>query len=184
MCFNMARPEGFEPPTPAFVAQYSIQMNYGRRLNLRAYVTFIVDLFRTRRPPGLTSTRDGYHLGSVQRSLRYRPPRFPAGGSWTHLPFTVLVLRRNLDSVTSLADTLKTCIIQNKQTACQQVADVLLLLDDVNMDLVIRYLSNIWVYCYPQPNSTNDNNRLDLSCHCAWTICSANLLVSADSPWF
>jgi hypothetical protein len=77
-------------------------------LNLRAYVTFIVDLFRTYRPPSLTSTRDGYHLGSVQRSLLYRPPRFPEGGSWTHLPFTVLVLRRNLDSVTSLADTLKT----------------------------------------------------------------------------
>ena len=30
----MARPEGFEPPTPAFVAQYSIQMNYGRIQNL------------------------------------------------------------------------------------------------------------------------------------------------------
>ena len=70
--------------------------------------TFIVDLFRTYRPPSLTSTRDGYHSGSVQRSLLYRPPRFPAGGSWTHLPSTVLVLRRNLDSVTSLADTLKT----------------------------------------------------------------------------
>ena len=51
----MVRPEGFEPPTPAFVAQYSIQMNYGRVLNLRAYVTFIVDLFRTYRPPSLTS---------------------------------------------------------------------------------------------------------------------------------
>ena len=85
MCFNMARPEGFEPPTPAFVAQYSIQMNYGRRLNLRAYVTFIVDLFRTYRPPSLTSTRDGYHLGSVQRSLHYRPLQFPAG--WELNPF-------------------------------------------------------------------------------------------------
>ena len=26
----MARPEGFEPPTPWFVAKYSIQMSYGR----------------------------------------------------------------------------------------------------------------------------------------------------------
>ena len=26
----LARPEGFEPPTPAFVAQCSIQMSYGR----------------------------------------------------------------------------------------------------------------------------------------------------------
>jgi hypothetical protein len=77
----MVRPEGFEPPTPAFVAQCSIQMSYGRWLNLRAYAAFIVDLFRTYRPPSLTSTRDGYHLGSVQRSLHYRPLRFPAGGS-------------------------------------------------------------------------------------------------------
>ncbi len=34
MCFNMVRPEGFEPPAPAFVAQCSIQMSYGRMLNL------------------------------------------------------------------------------------------------------------------------------------------------------
>ena len=33
-CFYMARPEGFEPPTPAFVAQCSIQMSYGRIQNL------------------------------------------------------------------------------------------------------------------------------------------------------
>ena len=30
--YNLARPEGFEPPTPTFVALYSIQMNYGRIL--------------------------------------------------------------------------------------------------------------------------------------------------------
>ena len=52
----MARPEGFEPPAPAFVAQCSIQMSYGRLLNLRAYAAFIVDLFRTYRPPSLTSS--------------------------------------------------------------------------------------------------------------------------------
>ena len=27
---QMARPEGFEPPTPTFVALYSIQLSYGR----------------------------------------------------------------------------------------------------------------------------------------------------------
>ncbi len=27
---ELARPEGFEPPTPWFVAKYSIQMSYGR----------------------------------------------------------------------------------------------------------------------------------------------------------
>src|SRR6185503_16936798 len=28
---KLARPEGFEPPTPWFVAKYSIQMSYGRK---------------------------------------------------------------------------------------------------------------------------------------------------------
>ena len=27
----LARPEGFEPPTPKFVAWYSIQLSYGRK---------------------------------------------------------------------------------------------------------------------------------------------------------
>ena len=41
-------------------------------LNLRVYVTFIVDLFRTYRPPSLTSTRDGYHLGTCPVSNHLR----------------------------------------------------------------------------------------------------------------
>ena len=81
MCFYMARPEGFEPPAPAFVAQCSIQMSYGRRLNLRAYAAFIVDLFRTYRPPSLTSsTMDiTWDPSSV---VSFTDPRsYPQGGS-------------------------------------------------------------------------------------------------------
>ena len=29
---KMVRPDGFEPPTPAFEARYSIQLSYGRVL--------------------------------------------------------------------------------------------------------------------------------------------------------
>ena len=75
----MARPEGFEPPTPAFVAQYSIQMNYGRRLNLRAYVTFIVDLFRTYRPPSLTSSTMDITWAPVQLATILQGSSDPSG---------------------------------------------------------------------------------------------------------
>jgi len=83
-------------------------MNYGRQLNLRAYVMFIVDLFRTYRPPSLTSSTMDITWAPSSVVSFTDPCSSPQGGSWTHLPFTVLVLRRNLDSVTSLADTLKT----------------------------------------------------------------------------
>ncbi len=33
LCY-LARPEGLEPPTPWFVARYSIQLSYGRYLKL------------------------------------------------------------------------------------------------------------------------------------------------------
>ena len=56
MCFNMAPAKGFEPLTPCFVGKCSIQLSYAGMLNLRAYAAFIVDLFRTYRPPSLTSS--------------------------------------------------------------------------------------------------------------------------------
>jgi hypothetical protein len=71
---------------------------------------FIVDLFRTYRPPSLTPSCDGYHLGSIQliRHYVYRSPLKAISRESNPQPFTNLVLRRNLISVTSLADTYKT----------------------------------------------------------------------------
>ena len=75
----LARPEGFEPPTPAFVAQCSIQMSYGRRLNLRAYAAFIVDLFRTYRPPSLTSSTMDITWVPVQLATNLQGSSDPPG---------------------------------------------------------------------------------------------------------
>jgi hypothetical protein len=108
MCFNMVRPEGFEPPTPAFVAQCSIQMSYGRWLNLRAYAAFIVDLFRTYRPPSLTSSTMDITWVPVQLATICADPTQAIGRESNPSPFTSQYLRRILPSVTVLADTLKT----------------------------------------------------------------------------
>ena len=36
---SMVRPEGFEPPTPWFVAKCSIQLSYGRKYNVKLWRT-------------------------------------------------------------------------------------------------------------------------------------------------
>ncbi len=44
--FDMARPEGFEPPTPKFVAWCSIQLSYGRvRRGIMTAVSDVVNAF-------------------------------------------------------------------------------------------------------------------------------------------
>ena len=50
----MARPEGFEPPTPTFVALYSIQLSYGRALprNFGGRDLTTRDLSHKLEPPG------------------------------------------------------------------------------------------------------------------------------------
>ena len=105
---KLVRPERFELPTPTFVALYSIQMSYGRMMNLRAYAAFIVDLFRTYRPPSLTSSTMDITWVPVQLATICVDPTQAINRELNPSPFTNLVLRRNLISVTVLADTLKT----------------------------------------------------------------------------
>ena len=42
----MARPEGFEPPTARFVAEYSIQLSYGRLFFLHIIYEMIIKQLR------------------------------------------------------------------------------------------------------------------------------------------
>src|SRR5262252_8003722 len=60
---HLARPEGFEPPTPRFVVWCSIQLSYGRPVPRR----------RMRRQ--IPTARHSYRLSANLARLRFRPIR-------------------------------------------------------------------------------------------------------------
>jgi hypothetical protein len=70
---ELARPEGFEPPTPTFVALYSIQLSYGRALTNRT------QNLRDRTGPGFWGPRSYHNDFPPQEICRRRgmPPLEP-----------------------------------------------------------------------------------------------------------
>jgi hypothetical protein len=74
--WEMARPEGFEPPTPTFVALYSIQLSYGRACTKLYHP--ILGGFPFQSLPRNASLRDSaspsFRVVSLPMTPRLRPP--------------------------------------------------------------------------------------------------------------
>ena len=106
-CFYMVRPEGFEPPTPAFVAQCSNPNELRWCIEFESSCPIVIATIHPCNKAGRDSVR---HLGFIQlirHHVYWSSPKTISRAS-NPQPFTSQYLRRILPSVTSLADTYKT----------------------------------------------------------------------------
>ena len=100
-------PERFELPAPAFVAQCSNPNELRWCIEFESSCPIVIATIHPCNKAGRDSVR---HLGPIQliRHHVYRSPPKAISRASNPQPFTIQYLRRILNSVTSLADTLKT----------------------------------------------------------------------------
>jgi hypothetical protein len=92
---KVARPDGFEPPTTAFEAQYSIQLSYGRRGTPR--ILPACRGTRNRQSGGLWQARREFRISEqVTAPVAYRRAR--NGYIQTREPGTRLLSSANFDA--------------------------------------------------------------------------------------
>ena len=100
----LAPAKGFEPLTPCFVGKCSDPVELRGHVEFESSCPIVIATIHPCNKAGRDSVR---HLGSIQ--LATICPDLPEIGRASNpQPFTIQYLRRILNSVTSLADTLKT----------------------------------------------------------------------------